>query len=98
MKTTTNIEAEIAQAESLDHLLSLLRQRGEEWYEAVGGCYAGNVPTWGPETEQVRRLINSSGPEGDIVSWDTRGEVHRYLMRGTDCERNYWRIDDREVR
>ena len=62
---------------NLDELLEML---DVAWYEAVDGRYH-EVPSWGPETPEVRTRINRSSPEGDIVSWDTTSEPHRYLMR-----------------
>lgn len=76
MTTTKQIKAE--------NIEDLLDQLNDEWYELVDGCYAGNVPTWGPETESVSEQISSSCAEGDIVSWDTRDADpanHMYLRR-----------------
>lgn len=70
----------IKTAASLEELLPLLN---DQWYDSVEGCY-GSVPTWGEETERVQARINSSGEDGDIVSWDTRSAdptEHRYILR-----------------
>jgi len=52
-------------------------------YHASNGSYV-SMPAWGPRTERVDALVKTSGPDADIVSWDTRstdvGE-HVYLMR-----------------
>ncbi len=53
------------------------------------------MPTWGPETEEVKDQIGMSGPSGDIVSWDTTDPdetEHRYIRRGQDCGRDYFYV------
>ena len=68
---------------TLDDLLRAIRIAGPAAYDDSDGDYT-SLPTWGPETARVHDLINSSGPDGDIVSWDTRDpdiSKHRYLRR-----------------
>lgn len=67
-------------ARSAKSLEALLAMMNDEVYEALDGSYS-SLPTWGPETAEVARRIGASCAEGDIVSWDTRQEPHRYLMR-----------------
>jgi len=45
-------------------------------------------PVFGERTETVRRLIDSSDHNGEILSWDTESPIvahHQYLMRQYDC-------------
>ena len=42
------------------------------------------LPVYGPWTPTVDRLVASSGPDGELVSWDTESPIvahHQYLMR-----------------
>lgn len=64
-------------ARSLDELLAELTP---EAYAASDGSYT-SLPTWGEPTDEVVRRIRASCGDGDIVSWDTTAEPHRYLMR-----------------
>lgn len=67
-------------AESLDKLLDCL---SDEWYQSSDGDYS-KLPTWGPQTDRVAMLIAAGGPEGDLLSWDTRSPdpaEHRFLRR-----------------
>ena len=65
-------------------LTELLAQLDDAWYQENEGVYAGRVPTFGPETEDVKARIGASCADGDIVSWDTRAvnvSDHLYLIR-----------------
>ena len=65
-------------------LAELLPQLNDTWYDENEGIYAGRVPTFGPETEEVKARIGASCADGDIVSWDTRDadvSNHLYLVR-----------------
>jgi hypothetical protein len=90
----TDIRAQypaIYTAPTLDALETALERDGEAWYtaELEGVQYRGNydgIPTFGARTAVVESLVNASGNEGDILSWDTTSDdpaAHRYLMRET---------------
>lgn len=77
------------EATTLDELLLAIRDEDDLDPEY------NNVPTWGPETDQVRAYIAQSGPNGDIVSWDTKDAdpvKHRYLMRSVSSGKDYFAI------
>lgn len=83
------------QATSLDELLrAVKRTEDDDWSDGESrGLVASDLPTFGPRTAEVRSRINASGPDGEILSWDTRDEgVERYLMRGSDCGRRTYEI------
>ena len=85
-KPTTD---EIMNAASLDELVKLFPDFND-WYEKSDGHY-DEFPTWGPETDEVSDRIMCSGPDGDIISWDTLATPNRYLMRenGSDGNKIY---------
>lgn len=60
-------------------------------YEPLEGVYT-SLPTWGEEDAEVKRRIAASCDSGDIVSWDTRAEPHRYLVRRTDAGRQVFEV------
>lgn len=83
---------DLSGVETLDDLLECMDPKA---YMRSNGSY-GDMPTWGPETARVHHLIAASCGDVDIVSWDTRTEPHRYLMRHMDAERPVFRIETDE--
>lgn len=77
-------------AESLDDLVEDL---DHDAYQASNGDYT-KLPTWGDRTEEVERRIAVSGPEKDLVSWDTRSTPHRYLVRVFDGGTNRFSVEE----
>jgi diphthamide synthase (EF-2-diphthine--ammonia ligase) len=57
----------------------------------VGRLYQ-RLPRWGKETAEVTRRILVSGPEVELVSWDTRTLPHRYLVRVLDGEAHRFEV------
>lgn len=74
-------------------IFALCEELSHETYMQSDGSY-GALPTWGPRTPEVDRLIQASGPEGDLVSWDTTRKTHLVLTRYTDGGENFFRVEE----
>lgn len=74
-------------------IFKLCEELSHKTYVQSDGDY-GALPTWGPRTPEVARLIQASGPEGDLVSWDTTRRTHLVLTRYTDGGENFFRVEE----
>lgn len=85
-------------AKSIDGLLAAVRAtEDEDWSDGESaGLVASDLPTFGRRTHGVMQRINASGPDGEILSWDTTGKVERYLMRGMNSGRRTYEIEGAE--